>query len=99
MLSKPPPFDTATIGRILKYPLDEYSILTDNGIMKTTIDIPEQALKDAMRFAGTKTKRTAIVMAVEEFNTHHRMAALTRHLGTCKDLMSTGELKRLRAER
>ena len=85
--------------RILKYPLDEYSILTDNGIMKTTIDIPEQALKDAMRFAGTETKRTAIVMAVEEFNAHHRMSALTRHLGTCKDLMSTDELKRLRAER
>jgi hypothetical protein len=66
--------------------------------MKTTIDIPEKALKDAMRFAGTKVKRKAILAAVEEFNAHHRMAALTRHLGTCKDLMSADELKRMRAE-
>jgi len=68
-----------------------------NGSMKTTIDIPEKALKDAMRFAGTKTKRIAVVRAVEEFNGRHRMAALTRHLGTCKDLMSGKELTRLRA--
>ena len=66
--------------------------------MKTTIDIPEKMLKDAMRFAGTKTKRTAILAAVEDFNAHHRMAALTRHLGTCQDLMSVSELERLRAE-
>jgi len=80
-----------------KCPLDQYSILFDNGIMKTTIDIPEGMLKDAMRFAGTKTKRAAILAAVEDFNALHRMAALTRHLGTCKNLMSVSELKRLRA--
>ena len=66
--------------------------------MKTTIDIPEKALKDAMRFAGTTIKRKAILEAVEDFNGRHRMAALTRHLGTCKDLISVRELKRLRTE-
>ena len=36
--------------------------------MKTTVDIPEAALKDAMRFAKAKTKREAILAAVEEYN-------------------------------
>ena len=78
--------------------LDEESFCHDNSSMKTTIDIPEQALKDAMRFAGTKTKRKAVMAAVEEFNARHRMATLARHLGTCKNLLTTDELKRLREE-
>lgn len=36
--------------------------------MKTTVDIPEEALKDAMRFAKAKTKREAILAAVEDYN-------------------------------
>ena len=36
--------------------------------MKTTIDIPEKALADAMRYTGAKTKREAVVKALEEFN-------------------------------
>jgi len=66
--------------------------------MKTTIDIPQKALEEAMRFAGASTKRAAILAAVEEFNGRHRMAALARHLGTCKNLMSVDELKRLREQ-
>lgn len=66
--------------------------------MKTTIDIPEKTLKEAMRFAGTDVKREAILKAVEQFNAHHRMAALTRHLGTCDNLMSLEELKQLREQ-
>lgn len=66
--------------------------------MKTTIDIPEATLKDAMRFAGTNIKRKAVLTAVEEFNMHHRMAALTRHLGSCQNLMSVNELKQQREE-
>ena len=67
-------------------------------IMKTTIDIPDKTLEDAMRFAHAKTKRQAILTAVEEFNGRHRMAALARHLGTCKDLMTRSELDRMRSE-
>jgi Arc/MetJ family transcription regulator len=78
--------------------LDGDFILLKNRSMKTTIDIPEKALKDAMHFAGATTKRAAILAAVEEFNGRHRMAMLTRHLGTCKDLMGVGELKRSRAK-
>jgi predicted nucleic acid-binding protein len=36
--------------------------------IKTTIDIPDAALADAMRFTGAKTKREAVVKALEEFN-------------------------------
>jgi Arc/MetJ family transcription regulator len=47
--------------------------------MKTTIDIPEGELKDAMRFTGAKTKRAAVLEALTDFNRRRRMAALVRH--------------------
>jgi len=66
--------------------------------MKTTVDIPENELKDAIRFTGAKTKREAIVTAVTDFNRRQRMADLARHLGTCDDLMTLKELNRYRGE-
>jgi Arc/MetJ family transcription regulator len=36
--------------------------------MKTTIDIPEKVLRDAMRFTKAKTRREAVVTVLEEFN-------------------------------
>ncbi len=51
--------------------------------MKTTIDIPEIELKDAIRFIGAKSKREAVVTALQEFNRKHRMARLVRFSGTC----------------
>ena len=44
--------------------------------MKTTIDIPEKSLADAMRFIGAKTKREAVVKALEDFNRRQRAEAL-----------------------
>ena len=64
--------------------------------MKTTIDIPDKELKDAIRFTGAKTKREAIVTAVADFNRRQRMAGLVKHLGTCKGLMTIEELLDLR---
>ena len=69
-----------------------------SSIMKTTIDIPEKELEDAMAFTGSTTKRNAIVTAVADFNQRHRMAALARHLGTCKHLMTAEELHDQRAK-
>jgi hypothetical protein len=62
--------------------------------MKTTVNIPDGELADAMRFtnAKAKTKREAIVTAILEFNRRKRMAALTKHAGTCTDLLSIEEL-------
>ena len=64
--------------------------------MKTTVDIPDDELEDAMRFANASTKREAIVMAIREFNQRRRMAALTRHAGTCSNLITNSELTRAR---
>ena len=64
--------------------------------MKTTINIPDNMLQDAMRYSQAKTKREAVVTAVEYYNRRQRMAALTRHLGTCHQLMMPDELKALR---
>ena len=52
--------------------------------MKTTIDIPEQELNDAMGFMNAKSKREAVVTALREFNRRQRMARLVRLSGTCE---------------
>ena len=64
--------------------------------MKTTIDIPEKDLADALRFTKAKTKREAIVTAVQDFNLRKRMAELLKHAGTCSDLIDVDELQRQR---
>ncbi len=64
--------------------------------MKTTVDIPAEELAEAMQFAKATTKREAIVLAIREFNQRRRMAALARHAGSCSDLVTVGELAKLR---
>lgn len=67
--------------------------------MKTTIDIPDNDLKEAMRHLHTRTKREVVVTALREFNRRNRMAALAADLGTFKDFITREELDRLREER
>ena len=67
--------------------------------MKTTIDIPENELSDAMRFTRAKTKREAVVTAIADFNRRRRMAELVEYAGTCPDLMTVDELRAQRWER
>jgi hypothetical protein len=64
--------------------------------MKTTVDIPEKELEDAMRFTKAKTKREAIVAAIVDFNRRRRMAELTRYAGTFDSLISVDELQHQR---
>ena len=60
--------------------------------MKTTIDIPELELKEAMHIAGAKTKREAVLAALREYNARHRMAALVKYSDSCSfDLNETIE--------
>ena len=66
------------------------------GIMKTTVDIPDKELADAMKFTRAKTKREAIVTAIAEFNRRRRMSELTKYSGSSKSLMTTSELQKLR---
>ena len=64
--------------------------------MKTTVDIPQRELEDAIRFTNAKTKREAVVGAITDFNRRMRMAELVRYAGTCDDLMTPEELQELR---
>ncbi len=60
--------------------------------MKTTIDIPEAALADAMRFTGAKTKREAVVKALESYNRQQRVNDLIASFGTL-DFASNDEIE------
>ena len=67
--------------------------------MKTTIDIPDKSLQEAIRHTGAKTKRAAVVTAVEEFNRRHRLEEMAERLhGSCPDFMSQEDLKRMRQD-
>ena len=61
--------------------------------MKTTVDIPDGELEDAIRFTNAKTKREAVVGAIADFNRRMRMAELIKYAGTCDDLITTEELQ------
>ena len=68
------------------------------GIMKTTIDIPNEELADAMRFTRAKTKREAIVTALADFNRRRRMAELVKYSGASDGMISAEELQKLRRQ-
>ena len=64
--------------------------------MKTTVDIPEGELQDAMRFTRARTKREAIVTAIVDFNERRRMAEIAKRSGSCAEMMTAEELRRQR---
>jgi Arc/MetJ family transcription regulator len=45
----------------------------------TQIDIDEDALLDAMRLSGAKTKKDTVNLALREFAARHRRAAALEH--------------------
>ncbi len=63
--------------------------------MKTTVDIPDDELEDAMKYAGAKTKRDAIVTALKDYNRRKRMAELVKYSATSDTLMSNEEIENL----
>ena len=67
--------------------------------MKTTIDIPDKELKEAIRHTGAKTKRDAVVYALKDFNKRRRLAELSKILGTFEDFMNQDDLKIMREDR
>ena len=66
--------------------------------MKTTVDIPDKELEDAIKYTRAKTKREAIVGAITDFNRRMRLAELTRYSGTCANLISPQELQAIRRQ-
>lgn len=65
--------------------------------MKTTIDIPDDTMEEAMKFTGAKTKREAVVTAVERFNRLKRLEKLNARVrGQFRDFMTQTELQAMR---
>lgn len=64
--------------------------------MKTTIDIPEKELRDAMRYTGARSKREAVVAALVDFNRRQRLQRLAQQFGSFDELLTHEELRRLR---
>ena len=60
--------------------------------MKTTIDIPDKALADAMRFTGAKTKREAVVKALEAYNRQQLVKEVVAGFGTW-DIATNDEIE------
>lgn len=52
-----------------------------------------------MKFAKAKTKRAAILAALEEFNRKRHMASLVKYSGTFETLMTNDEIEGMELER
>jgi len=64
--------------------------------MKTTIDLPENELAEAMLHTKAKTKTEAVCIAVAEYNRCQRLAKLADKMGTSKDMMTRTDLRKMR---
>ena len=49
--------------------------------MRTTLDLPEKLLADAMKASNTETKTAVIVLALEELVRKSRIAAIKKYKG------------------
>jgi hypothetical protein len=66
--------------------------------MKTTIDIPDKELEEALKYTKAKTKKEAIVFVVQDFNKRRRLMELSKILGTFENFMSQDDLKKIRED-
>ena len=66
--------------------------------MKTTVDIPEKELREAMRHTGAATKREAVVTAIVDFNRRRRLAKLVKRFGNFDHILTHDGLRRSRSE-
>ena len=71
--------------------------LTANDInMKTTVDIPDDMLGELIENTEARTKREAILTAIEEYNRKKKIAALADVVGTFDQFMTADELNQSR---
>ncbi len=66
--------------------------------MKTTIDIPDKELRDAMKYTGARSKREAVVTAIADFNRRQRLQRLAQQFGTFEEFLTHEELRQMRGE-
>ena len=61
--------------------------------MKTTVDIPDSVLADAMAYAKAETKKDAIVDALEFYVRHKKIETITSLFGSAPDFPTKEALK------
>ena len=64
--------------------------------MKTTVDIPQDMLVELIEHTEARTKREAILTAIEEYNRKKKVAALADVVGTFEQFMTADELSQSR---
>jgi hypothetical protein len=67
--------------------------------MKTTVDIPAEVLKEAMKYSKAATKREAVLAAMQDYNRRQRAKKVVAMFGTFKNMMSAKELRHMREAR
>jgi hypothetical protein len=67
--------------------------------MKTTVDIPDQELRDVIKNTRAKSKREAVVAAISEYNRRCRVEKVLGFLGKMDGIMTQEELRRMREDR
>ena len=64
--------------------------------MKTTVDIPQDVLVELIEHTEARTRREAILTAIEEYNRKKKIAALADVVGTFEQFMTADELSQSR---
>ncbi len=64
--------------------------------MKTTIDIPDQVLRELVTNSKSNKKKEAILEAIKEFNQKHKLEKLSKYNGTFEGLITKDQLLKLR---
>jgi Arc/MetJ family transcription regulator len=84
--------------RVSQNYVDLYLKSHDYFHMKTTLDIPSALLNEAMRLAGAKTKRAAVLAALDDFSKRGRMREMAMRLGDSETFMTAVDLETLRLQ-
>jgi len=66
--------------------------------MRTTIEIDERLLSEAMKLSGERTKKGVVHLALAEFVRRRKLEELARSLGTVELGYSLEDLERDRAD-
>ena len=66
--------------------------------MRTTVELDEKLLQDAMAVTGTKKKRQLLELALQEIVRQRRLERLRQRLGKTTLAITAEDLQRMRAE-
>ena len=64
--------------------------------MKTTLDIPEEKFVTVQNLYGLRTKREAVIFALDELERRYKIERLVDQLGTFSDFMTQDDLRAMR---